>query len=101
MKKLFLFILLFLVLGGLVIGLQTPDKATFGKEFLGWVRDVSANIVDATGHAVRDYQWLPKVDVPEPKLAPVTVPSSKKTRSSGDEDPDPSSSDAAPSVCPK
>ena len=67
MKKLIIFIVIFLVIGAYIITTRAnynlkenkEDRISFFKDFSGWVVNLGKNLKDITGLASKQ-EWLPK-----------------------------------------
>ena len=60
MNKMWIILGVFLLFGALIIKEQTSDKASFAIGIGSWIGNLFGNVKDLSGHAVRDYQWLPE-----------------------------------------
>ncbi len=66
MGKLWIALAVFLIIGGLIIKEQTSDAKGFVTRFGNWMSELFHNTKDISGHAIKDYQWLPDQNASQP-----------------------------------
>jgi len=70
MNKLWIFLTIFLIFGGLMIYQRAQEPKIFASHYFSWLTQVGGNVKGVTTHAVKDYSWLPPQNNTEQQKEP-------------------------------